>query len=111
MRKCFCSSEILQSFSQNISEMSGGGGGEVSWGCNQLILGGEGGRWEGVTSPQITLIINTFLSTHVLLPPPLWCMFKLFTYLTLLLGVSTELCPVHLAPKWGCKCFHVSVVS
>ena len=42
-----------------------------------------------VISPSITSIINTFLSTHVLLPTPLWCMSKLFTYLTLLLGVPT----------------------
>ena len=27
--------------------------------------------------------------------PPLWCMFKLFTYLMLLLGVPTEFCLVH----------------
>ena len=47
----------------------------------------------------------------ICIPPPLWCMFKLFTYLTLLLGVPTELCLVHLASQWGCKCFHVSVVS
>ena len=35
-------------------------------------------------------------------------MFKWFTYLTLLLGVPTEFCLVHLASEWGCKCFHVS---
>ena len=67
--------------------------------------------WNCMVISPITLIINTVLSTHVLLPPSLWCMFKLFTYVTLLLGVPTEFCLVHLASQWGCKCFRVNFVS